>query len=79
MSDARPALAARQTADGLTHVAIASTGVYWQAVYKLLDGPLDSRLVNLEPRQQFSGGQTARAAGWLADVRWQGWLRGRFI
>ena len=66
---------------GVTHVALESTGVYWQPVFNLLED--DARtilLVNAQHLKNVPGHKTdVRDAEWLADLLRHGLLRASFI
>jgi transposase len=68
------------TAEGCTHVAIESTGVYWKPVFNLLEGPLSVILVNARDVKALPGRKTdVRDCEWLADLLRHGLLRASFI
>jgi transposase len=62
---------------GVTHVAMESTGVYWQPVFNLLEGlDLEVLVVNARHVQQVPGRKTdVQDAEWLADLLRHGLLR----
>ena len=66
---------------GVTHVAMESTGVYWQPVFNILED--DARtiiLVNAQHIKHVLGRKTdVRDAEWLADLLRHGLLRASFI
>lgn len=66
---------------GVTHVALESTGIYWQPVFNILED--DTRtivLVNAQHLQRVPGRKTdIRDAEWLADLLRHGLLRASFI
>jgi transposase len=65
---------------GVTHVAMESTGVYWKPVYNLLDGRFEVLVVNAEHVKALSGRKTDVAdAEWIADLLRHGLLKGSFI
>lgn len=67
-------------AAGCTHVAIESTGVYWQPVYNLLEGAFEVLLVNAAHVKQVPGRKTdVRDCEWLAQLLEHGLLRASFI
>jgi transposase len=43
---------------GVTHVALESTGVYWHAVWNLLEGNMELLLVNAQHIKQVPGRKT---------------------
>ena len=55
-------------AEGCTHVAIESTGVYWRPVFNILEGVVDVMLVNARHVKAVPGRKTdVRDCEWLAD------------
>jgi transposase len=65
---------------GVTHVAMESTGVYWKPVFNLLDGRLDVLVVNAEHLKRIAGRKTdVQDAAWIADLLRHGLLKGSFI
>ena len=68
------------TAEGCTHVAIESTGVYWKPVFNILEGPLSVILVNARDVKAVPGRKTdVRDCEWLADLLRHGLLKASFI
>jgi transposase len=68
------------TAEGCTHVAIESTGVYWKPVFNILEGALEVVLVNAHHVKAVPGRKTdVRDCEWLADLLRHGLLRASFI
>jgi hypothetical protein len=68
------------TAEGCTHVAIESTGIYWKPVFNLLEGPLSVILVNARDVKAVPGRKTdVRDCEWLADLLRHGLLKASFI
>jgi transposase len=64
----------------VTHVAMESTGVYWQPIYNLLEGRFALLLVNARHVKAVPGRKTdVRDAEWLADLLRHGLLRGSFV
>ncbi len=67
-------------AEGCTQVAIESTGVYWRAVFNILEGSLEVMLVNARDAKGFKGRKTdVIDAEWLADLLRHGLLKPSFI
>lgn len=66
---------------GVTHVAMESTGVYWQPVYNLLEGTgLELLVVNAQHIKAVPGKKTdVGDAEWIADLLRHGLLQGSFI
>jgi transposase len=80
MTDDLPALSDRLAAEGCTHAAIESTGVYWKPVFNLLEGVLEVVLVNARHVKAVPGRKTdVRDCEWLADLLRHGLLRPSFI
>ncbi|GAC1470805.1 MAG: IS110 family transposase [Chloroflexota bacterium] len=66
---------------GVTHVAMESTGVYWKPLYNVLEG-LDLRLlvVNAQQIKAVPGRKTdVKDAEWIADLLRHGLLRASYI
>lgn len=65
----------------VTHVAMESTGVYWQPVYNLLEGEGRTLLlVNAQHSKALPGRKTdTKDSEWLADLLRHGLVRGSFI
>jgi transposase len=67
-------------AGGVTHVAIESTGVYWQPVYNLLEVDFAMLLVNPKHFHNVPGRKTdVHDAQWLAELLQVGLLRASFV
>lgn len=66
---------------GITHVAMESTGVFWKPIYNLLEGlDLTLLLVNAKHIKAVPGRKTdVKDAEWIADLLRHGLLRGSFI
>ena len=75
------ALAAWLEAEGVTHVAMESTGVFWRPVYNVLDGRgLTLLVVNAQHIKAIPGRKTdVKDAAWIADLLRHGLLRGSRI
>jgi transposase len=68
------------TAEGCTHAAIESTGVYWKPVFNILEAVLNVILVNARDAKAVPGRKTdVRDCEWLADLLRHGLLRASFI
>jgi len=66
--------------EGCTHVAIESTGVYWKAVFNILEGVLEVILVNAQHVKAVPGRKTdVKDSEWLADLLRHGLLQASFI
>jgi transposase len=65
---------------GVTHVAMESTGVYWKPVFNILEGGFEILVVNAEHLKKIAGRKTdVQDAEWLADLLRHGLLRGSYI
>jgi transposase len=74
------ALAAWLQGEGVTHVAIESTGVLWQPVWNILEPVVTIVLVNPRDVRQVPGRKTdVTDAEWLAQLLQYGLLRGSFV
>ena len=66
-------------AAGCTHVAMESTGVYWQPVYNILEESFEVLLVNAQHIKAVPGRKTdVRDCEWIADLLRHGLLKGSF-
>jgi transposase len=80
MTDDLLTLADWLTAQGVTHVAMESTGVYWQPVYNLLEDQFTLLLVNAQHIKAVPGRKTdVHDAEWLAELLRHGLLRGSYV
>jgi transposase len=67
-------------AEGVTHVALESTGVYWKPIYNLLEGRFTLLLVNAKHVKHVPGRKTdVKDCQWLAQLLQCGLLKGSFI
>jgi transposase len=74
------ALADWLTAQGVTHVALESTGVYWKAPWNVLESSFTLLLVNARHIKQVPGRKTdVRDCEWIADLLRHGLLRASFV
>lgn len=65
---------------GITHVAMESTGEYWKPVYNLLEANFTVLVVNAQHIKTVPGRKTdVKDAEWLAELLQHGLLRGSFI
>jgi hypothetical protein len=65
---------------GVTHVAMESTGEYWQPVFNLLEGTMQVFLVHARHVKRVPGRKTDTAAArWLAKLMRHGLLPASFI
>jgi transposase len=74
------ALADWLTSQGVTHVAMESTGEYWKPVYNLLEGNCTILVVNAQHIKTVPGRKTdVKDAEWIADLLRHGLLKASFI
>jgi len=67
-------------AEGCTHVAMESTGVYWKPVYNVLEGLIEVLVVNAQHLKAVPGRKSdVKDAEWIAELLQHGLLRGSFI
>lgn len=68
------------TAEGVTHVAMESTGVFWKPIYNILEGQFTVLLVNARHVKNVPGRKTdVKDCDWIAQLLQCGLLRGSFI
>src|SRR5215813_2964439 len=68
------------TGEGVTHVALESTGVYWKPAWNLLEGSFTLLLVNARHIKQVPGRKTdVKDCEWIADLLRHGLLRPSFV
>lgn len=68
------------TAEGVTHVAMESTGVFWKPIYNILEGQFEILLVNARHVRNVPGRKTdVKDCEWLAQLLQCGLLRGSFV
>lgn len=66
--------------EGVTHVAMESTGVYWKPVYHLLEGQFELLLVNAQHIKQVPGRKTdVKDCAWIAQLLQHGLLKGSLV
>ena len=66
--------------EGVTHVAMESTGVLWKPVYNLLEGRFEVLLVNAQHLKQVPGRKTdVKDCEWIVQLLQHGLLRGSFV
>jgi transposase len=66
--------------EGVTHVAMESTGVYWRPIWNILEGSFQMLLVNARPIKQVPGRKTdVKDSEWIAELLQHGLLRGSFV
>jgi transposase len=67
-------------AEGCTHAAMESTGVYWKPVYAVLEGAMEVVVANAQHVKKVPGRKTdVKDAEWLADLLCHGLLRSSFV
>ncbi len=67
-------------AQGVTHVAMESTGVYWKPIFNILEGRFKVLLVNARHLKQVPGRKSdIRDCQWIAQLLQHGLLKGSFI
>jgi transposase len=67
-------------AEGCTHVAMESTGVYWKPVYAILEGAFELIVANAQHIKKVPGRKTdVKDAEWIADLLCHGLLRSSFV
>jgi len=65
---------------GCSHVAMESTGIYWQPVYNILEGSFEVYLVNAKHVKHVPGRKSdIQDAQWLAELLQHGLLKPSFI
>jgi transposase len=68
------------TDQGVTHLAMEGTGVYWMAVYAMLEDVFDVAVVNARHVKNLPGRKTdVNDAAWLAELLRKGMLRKSFV
>jgi transposase len=68
------------TAEGVSHVAMESTGVFWKPVFNILEGSFEVVLVNAQHIKAVPGRKTdVRDCEWIARLLEHGLLRASFI
>jgi transposase len=74
------ALGAWLATEGVTHVVMESTGVFWKPVWNVLEARFTLLLVNAQHVKQVPGRKTdVSDAAWLAQLLQCGLLRGSFV
>jgi transposase len=80
MTDGLEALAEWLHEGDVTHVAMESTGVYWQPIYNILEGQFELYLVNAQSIKRMPGRKTdMKDAEWIATLMQHGLLQRSFI
>jgi transposase len=66
--------------EGVTHVAMESTGVYWKPVWNILEGQFEIILVNANHIKQVPGRKTdIKDSEWIAELLQHGLLSRSFV
>jgi transposase len=74
------ALAEWLTAQGVTHVAMEATGVYWKPVWHILEGSVTLVLANASHIRNIPGRKSDKNdATWIADLLALGLIRSSFV
>lgn len=74
------ALSDWMTSEGVTHVAMESTGVYWKPIWNILEGGFTVLLVNARHIKQVPGRKTAmKDCEWIAQLLQHGLLNSSFV
>jgi transposase len=80
MTDDLAALGDWLAEEGVTHVAMESTGVYWQPIWNLLEERFALLLANARHVKAVPGRKTdVRDCEWLADLLRHGLVQGSFV
>jgi transposase len=67
-------------AEGVTHAAMESTGVYWKPVWHLLEGRVELMLVNAQHIKAVPGRKTdVKDCAWIAQLLQHGLLRASLV
>jgi transposase len=67
-------------AEGVTHAAMESTGVYWKPVLNILDGAVEIWLANATEVKNLPGRKTdVKDCEWLGDLMRHGLIRRSFV
>lgn len=74
------ALSDWMTSEGVTHVAMESTGVYWKPIWNILEGRFIVLLVNARHIKQVPGRKTdMKDCEWIAQLLQHGLLNSSFV
>ena len=66
--------------NGITHIAMESTGVYWKPVFNILEDSFEILLVNARHLKNVPGRKTDKAdSHWICKLLLSGLLRGSFV
>jgi transposase len=65
---------------GVTHLAMEATGVYWRPVWAVLEGQFEQLLINPQHFKAVPGRKTdVKDCEWIADLLQHGLLKGSFV
>jgi len=68
------------TEQGVNHVAMESTGIYWQPIWNVLEGHFNLLLINARHIKAVPGRKTdVKDCEWIADLLRHGLLKGSFV
>jgi transposase len=68
------------SSEGVTHIAMESTGVYWKPIWNLLEERFTILLVNAQHLKQVPGRKTdVKDCEWIAKCLQMGMVRGSFV
>lgn len=68
------------TAEGVTHLGMEATGIYWRPVWHILDGHFEMVLANAAHIKNVPGRKTdVKDAEWIADLLAHGLIRSSFV
>src|ERR1700730_2137090 len=80
MTDDLLALAGWWAGEGVTHVAMESTGVFWKPLFNLLEDRFQLPLVKARDIKQVPGRKTdVKDCEWIADLLRHGLLKGSLV
>src|SRR5438270_8171733 len=80
MTDGLLALADWLEVEGVTHLAMESTGVFWKPLFNLLEDRFQLLLVNARDIKQVPGRKTdVKDCEWIADLLRHGLLKASFV
>jgi transposase len=66
--------------EGVTHVAMESTGVFWKPIYNILEGQFEILVVNARNVQKVPGRKTdVKDCEWIAQLLQCGLLQGSYV
>jgi transposase len=66
--------------EGVTHIAMESTGIYWKPIFNILEEDFEIILVNARHVKNVPGHKTDKKdSGWISKLLLSGLLKGSFI